>query len=87
MNDISVLDLFWLILKLIAALGLVGLLALAFYLIWAGTKRAAKTSWEIVRGRNTSVTAITCFSVALLVVVTGIVLVVGYLNDHPNFLK
>jgi hypothetical protein len=60
MNDVSVLDLFWLILKFLAALGLVGLIAFALYLVWLAIKRATKTSWNIVRG-DASVTAIVSF--------------------------
>jgi uncharacterized protein YneF (UPF0154 family) len=88
MNDISVLDLFWLILKFFAALALVGLIALGLFLLWRAAKHGAKTTWEILRGRNTSVAAITCFSIAVVIIVSGIILaagyLAGYLNDHPN---
>jgi hypothetical protein len=56
MNDITILDLFWLIVKFLAALGLVGLIALALYFVWKAAKAAAKTTWDILRGRNASVT-------------------------------
>jgi len=85
MNDITVLDLFWLILKLLAALGLVGLIALGLYFVWKATKALAKTSWDILRGRTASVPAIVCFSIAIVGLVTCMVLAVGYLNEHPNF--
>ncbi|MGA7696842.1 MAG: hypothetical protein WCA76_17580 [Candidatus Sulfotelmatobacter sp.] len=84
MNDVTILDLFWLILKLLAALGLVGLIGFVFYLAWVGTKRAGKTAWDIVRGRNASVTATVCFVIAVVVLVTCIALAAGYLHDHPN---
>jgi hypothetical protein len=84
-NDITILDLFWLILKFIAALGLVGLVALALYVMWKAAKGAAKTTWDILRGRNASVTAIVCFSLAVVVLVTCVALAVGYVNEHPNF--
>jgi hypothetical protein len=45
-NDITILDLFWLILKFIAAQRLVGLVALALYVVWKAAKRAAKTTWD-----------------------------------------
>jgi multisubunit Na+/H+ antiporter MnhE subunit len=86
MNDITILDLFWLILKFLAALGLVVVIALALYFVWKAVKAAAKTTWDILRGRNASVTAIVCFSIAVVVLVTCIALAVGYLRDHPNFL-
>jgi hypothetical protein len=31
------------------------------------------------------VTAIVCFSIAVVVLVTCVVVAVGYLNEHPNF--
>jgi hypothetical protein len=87
MNDISILDLFWLILKFLAALGLVGLLALGIYLVWVSVKRGANIALDIVRGgHNASVTAIVCFSLVVVALVTGVILAVGYLNEHPNFL-
>jgi uncharacterized membrane protein YidH (DUF202 family) len=86
MNDITIIDLFWLILKFLAALGLVGLISVALFLLWIAAKRAAKTTWDILRGRNRSVAAITCFSIAVVILVSGIILAAGYLNDHPNLL-
>jgi len=87
MNDITVLDLFWLILKFLAALGLVGFIGLALFFAWMAAKHGVKTAWDILRGRNTSVTAITFFSIAIVILVSGIILAVGYVNDHPNFLR
>jgi multisubunit Na+/H+ antiporter MnhE subunit len=84
MNDITILDLFWIILKFLAALGLVGLIVLALYLVWKAAKAAAKTAWDILRGRNTSVAAIVCFSIAVVALVTCAVLAVSYLNQHTN---
>jgi hypothetical protein len=86
MNDVTILDLFWFILKLLAALGLVGLVGFVLFLVWAGAKRAAKVSWEIVRGRNASVAATVCFVIAVVALVTCVALAVGYINEHPNFL-
>jgi len=87
MNDVSVIDLFWLILKFLAALGLVCLLALVLFLVWAGIKRFAITGWDILRGRNASVAATACFAIAVVVLVTCVVLAVGYLNGHPDFFR
>jgi len=85
-NDITVLDLFWLILKFLAALGLVCLLAFALYIVWIAIRRGARTSWNILRGRPTSVTATVCFVIVVVVLVTCVALAVGYLNEHPNLL-
>lgn len=85
MNDITILDLFWLILKFLAALVLVGLIVLGLYSVWRAFKRVAKITWDILRGRNASVTAIVCFSIAVVVLVTGAALAVSYWNEHPNF--
>jgi hypothetical protein len=86
MNDVTILDLFWLILKFLAALGLVGLIGLVFFLVWLGIKRAARTSWAIVRGRDASIAAIVCFAIAIVAIVICIAFAVGYLIEHPNFL-
>jgi hypothetical protein len=80
MNDITIIDLFWLILKFLAALGLVILIGLVLYLVWAAIKRAGRVAWDIVRGGNASVTATVCF--ALGVVVWAAVFKVGYLHYH-----
>jgi hypothetical protein len=87
MNDVTILDLFWLILKLLAALGLVALIGLVLYLIWKGAKLAARTAGDIVRGRNASVTATVCFCLAVVVLVTCAGLAVVYFHDHLTFLR
>ncbi len=87
MNDVTILDLFWLILKFLVALGLVCLTAYAFYLVGLAIRRGARIVWDIVRGRQASVTATVCFVIALVVLVTCVVLAGGYLHDHPNFLQ
>jgi hypothetical protein len=79
MNDVSILDLFWLILKFLAALGLVGVIAFALYLVWV----AIKSTGNIVRG-DASVTAIVCFVLAILILGSCVVAAVGYFRD-PNF--
>ncbi len=85
MNDVTILDLFWLILKFLAALGLVCLIAYAFYLVWLVIRRGARTAWDIVRGRQASVTATVCFVIAVVVLVTCVIFAVGYLHDPSNF--
>jgi hypothetical protein len=87
MNDVTILDLFWLILKFLVALGLVCLIGFALYLVWRVIKRGARIAWDIVRGRQASVTATVCFVIAVVVLVTCIVLAGSYLHDHPNFLQ
>jgi ABC-type sulfate transport system permease component len=82
MNDNSIIDLFWLILKILAALALVGVLGLVLYLVWEAAKRMLKTSWDIVRGRNASVTGTVSFSIAVVVLVSAVVMLVGY--SYPN---
>jgi hypothetical protein len=86
MNDITILDLFWFILKLLSAVALVGLIGLLLFMVWAGAKRVARVSWDILRGRDASVAATVCFVIGLVVLVTCMVLAVGYINGHPNFL-
>jgi hypothetical protein len=86
MNDVTVIDLFWLILKFLAALGLVALIGVLLYLILSAAKLAARTGWDILRGRNTSVTATVCFCIAVVVIVTC-ALAFGYFHDHPTFLR
>jgi uncharacterized membrane protein YidH (DUF202 family) len=79
MNDVSILDLFWLILKFLAALGLVVLIALGLYLIWAGVRRLARIALDIVRGgHNSSVAAIVSFSIAIMVLATLVAFAVSY---------
>jgi hypothetical protein len=82
MNDITILDLFWLILKFLAALGLVGLVGFVLFWVWAAGKRATRTAWDILRGRHVSVTATVCFTIAVCVLVYGMVAGVWYLRDH-----
>jgi ABC-type sulfate transport system permease component len=84
MNDVTILDLFWLILKFLAALGLICLIGLVLFLVWAAVKRAAKTAWDIIRGRNASVATTVCFVLAVVALVTCVVFGVGYLHDHPD---
>jgi ABC-type sulfate transport system permease component len=86
MNDVTVIDLFWLILKFLAALGLVALLGLVLFLVWAAAKRGAKTAWDILGGRNVSVTATVCFVLAVVGLVTCVIFGIAYLHDHPTFL-
>jgi hypothetical protein len=66
MNDITILDLFWLILTLLVALAMVGLIVSVLALIWAGIKRVAGTVWDILHGRNASVTATIIFVFAVI---------------------
>jgi hypothetical protein len=87
MNDITVIDLFWLILKFLAALGLVALIGFVLYLVFRTAKLAARTSWDILRGRDASVTATVCFCIAVVALVTGAAFAIGYLHDHPTFLR
>ena len=87
MNDVTILDLFWLILKFLAALGLVALIGLVLYLIWKGATLAVRTAWDIARGRNQSVTATVCFCLAVVVLVSCAALAVGYFRDHSTFLR
>jgi len=86
MNDVTILDLFWFILKLLAALGLVCLIGVAIILIWAGANRAARTTWNILggRGRDASTAAIVSFVLVLMALVGGVMAAVDYLHDHPN---
>jgi hypothetical protein len=86
MNDITIIDLFWLILKFLAALGLVGLIGLVLFLSWAAAKRAARSAWDILRGRNASVAATVCFALAVVVLGSCLIVAIGYLHDHPAFL-
>jgi Sec-independent protein secretion pathway component TatC len=90
MNDVTILDLFWFLLKLIAALGMVCAAGIMLYLVWAAAKRVAITSWDILRGRNASVAATVCFAIGVVVLVTCVALGVPYLNEylreHPQFL-
>ena len=46
-RDITILDLFWLILDFLAALGLVGLVGLVLFVVWSAIRRGAKTSWDV----------------------------------------
>jgi predicted PurR-regulated permease PerM len=87
MNDVTILDLFWLILKFLVALGLVCLIGFALYLVWRAVKRSIRVAWNIVRGRQASVTATVCFVIALVALVTGIIFAGSYLHDHPNLLQ
>ena len=87
MSDVSVLDLFWLILKFLAALGMVCLVGLLIYLVWAGAKRAATITWDILRGRNTSVTAIVVFAITVVALVTGVVIAAGYVNGQLKLFR
>ena len=87
MNDITVLDLFWLILKFLVALGLVCLIVFVLRLVWLAVRRGARTAWDIVRGRQASVTATVCFVIAVMVVATCIFYAALYLHGHPNFLQ
>jgi hypothetical protein len=70
MNDISIIDLFWLILKFLAALGLVCLLAFGLFLVWSAIKRLAQTTWSILNGRDVGVTATVCFAIVVVAVVS-----------------
>ena len=87
MNDITIVDLFWLILKFLAALGLVALIGVALYLVWKVAKLTARTAWDILRGRNASVTATVCFCLAFVALVTFAALAVGYFQGHPKFFR
>jgi hypothetical protein len=88
MNDVSITDLFWLILKFLAALGLVALIGVALYLVWKAAKLAARTGWDILRGRNASVGATVCFCLVTVVVLgTCAALASGYFHDHSTFLQ
>jgi hypothetical protein len=80
MNDVSIIDLFWLILKLLAALGLVGLLGVAFFLV-------AKGAWNILvhaSGGDASVARTVLFCIAVVVLLSCAVFAVNFF--YPNFL-
>jgi hypothetical protein len=87
MNDVTIFDLFWLILKILAALGLVGVAGVVLYLVWKAAKVATRTGSDILRGRNASVAGTVCFCLAVVVLVTGAALAVGYFRDHPTFFR
>jgi hypothetical protein len=78
--DVSILDLFWLILKILAALGLVSLLLGAVYLICKFAFKMLKSLPDVFTGR-----ASTAVIVGWVLVIVGIISatmsLVGYFKD------
>lgn len=71
MNDVSIIDLVFLIIKFLIAVGLVGLVAYALFLVWKAIKRLPRIAWKIwvyACGGDTSVatTALFCIAVVAL---------------------
>ena len=68
MDSISIIDLFWLILKFLAALGLVCLLALAVYLIFRLVLTLLRNLPKVLSGKASVAT-----TVAWVLIIVGIV--------------
>jgi len=78
MNDVSIIDLSWRILKFLAALGLVGLLAFALFLV-------AQIAWNILvyaSGRDASVALTVLFCIAVVVLPSCAFLAVNFYYPH-----
>jgi hypothetical protein len=79
--EVSILDLFWLILKFLAALGLVCLLGLLAYLICRAAFVLLRTFPSFVTGKAS--TTVTVSWVLVIVVVGSLAIaLVGFLNSH-----
>jgi hypothetical protein len=83
MDNVSITDLFWLILKFLAALGLVALLGVVLFLVWATIKRSAGTF--AAASRNASEGIIVLFVFAILALVALIGFAINFF--FPHFLR
>jgi len=75
--DVSVLDLFWLILKILAALGLVSLLLGAVYLIFKFAFRMMRSLPDVFTGRA-STAVIVGWVLVIVAIISAIISLVGY---------
>lgn len=79
MNDISILDLFWLILKFLAALGLVILLLVVVYLVCTLAFRMLQSIPKFVTGK-----ASTGVTVAWVLVIVVLITLAYFLFQDPS---
>lgn len=80
MADVSILDLFWLILKILAALGLVSLLLGAVYLIFKFAFRMLRSLPEVFTGRA-STAVIVGWVLVIVAIISAIISLAGYFKD------
>jgi hypothetical protein len=82
MGDVSILDLFWLILKLLAALGLVCLLLLAVYLLCRLAFRMLQSLPRFVTGK-----ASTAVTVVWVLVIVGLITLASFVFQDTGLWK
>ncbi|MGA3104538.1 MAG: hypothetical protein ABSD53_08665 [Terriglobales bacterium] len=80
MDNVSIIDLVWLILKFLVALGLVALAGFVLFLVWATIKRSAGTFAAASRNASEGI---------IVLLVFALVALVGFVIDFffPHFLR